>query len=475
MAGSTTRRRPSHPDLEFGEPVRPAEAGAKARPGVSPQRDSWQDLFAAPAQETSENSLPSAFAEELDPLDPTEMIEGDPLAGMLEREAPSAEVPVAGIARAVEQAEAAAKEDVWGDSLSADGDLFGEVPTSKKAPTHNLGLPLEGPKRSLTPSNSDHPTGSPPSTPAAVRAPHVPPPPRMPAAEDERPTRLAPTKPGAPPSAPVPKSPRMPTLSPDLEYGDDPTTSQHAAPPPNPSIEFDFAVEAQPSPPPLPAPPPSVSRSSPTLSQPSSVARVALGKSSPGLVKPEARPATANPIAKPAPASAVGKPVARSSPVVQPNPVAKGVVSRSSPGTATPAALRPRMPAPPAAPSEPDSTGELRDRFALGDYSGALLLGDALSESQRTPEVRRILDESRVNLQQMYLSRLGALHQRPTLAITRAELKWLSLDHRAGFVLSLVDGMSTLEDILDLSNMPTLDALRILYELHTQRVIELKD
>jgi hypothetical protein len=38
-------------------------------------------------------------------------------------------------------------------------------------------------------------------------------------------------------------------------------------------------------------------------------------------------------------------------------------------------------------------------------------------------------------------------------------------------VLSHVDGNCSLEQILDVSGMPTLDTLRILYELLQQRVI----
>ncbi|MFO0678487.1 MAG: hypothetical protein U0169_18260 [Polyangiaceae bacterium] len=48
------------------------------------------------------------------------------------------------------------------------------------------------------------------------------------------------------------------------------------------------------------------------------------------------------------------------------------------------------------------------------------------------------------------------------------------LDHRAGFLLSMIDGMSDLETILDMSGMGEMDALKILYELVQQRVIAFK-
>ena len=44
----------------------------------------------------------------------------------------------------------------------------------------------------------------------------------------------------------------------------------------------------------------------------------------------------------------------------------------------------------------------------------------------------------------------------------------LSLDHRAGFIVSLVDGRTTVEDIIDMSGQPSAEVLRVLEELFTQ-------
>ena len=55
------------------------------------------------------------------------------------------------------------------------------------------------------------------------------------------------------------------------------------------------------------------------------------------------------------------------------------------------------------------------------------------------------------------------------------ELRWLSLDHRAGFLLSFVDGSMSIEEVLDVSSMPELDVLRIMFELRQQGVIEIEE
>jgi hypothetical protein len=74
----------------------------------------------------------------------------------------------------------------------------------------------------------------------------------------------------------------------------------------------------------------------------------------------------------------------------------------------------------------------------------------------------------------MYATRIGPLDRVPVVMVPRDQLRWLSIDHKAGFVLSLVDGVSTLEMIIDVSGMAELDTLRILSELAQQRIISLR-
>jgi hypothetical protein len=73
----------------------------------------------------------------------------------------------------------------------------------------------------------------------------------------------------------------------------------------------------------------------------------------------------------------------------------------------------------------------------------------------------------------MFAARIGPLDQVITVMVSPEEVQWLSLDHRAGFLLSLVDGMSTVDEILDISGMTRLDALKILHDLTEQQVVKL--
>jgi hypothetical protein len=134
------------------------------------------------------------------------------------------------------------------------------------------------------------------------------------------------------------------------------------------------------------------------------------------------------------------------------------------------------VPAVAAAPTIADPVTEMHERFSLGDYSGALVMAESmLDENPTHVEAREYADSCRSVLQQMYTARIGPLDRIPVVDIARDQLRWLSIDHRTGFILSLVDGISSLEMILDVSGMPPLDALRMLFELVQQRIISIRD
>ena len=146
-----------------------------------------------------------------------------------------------------------------------------------------------------------------------------------------------------------------------------------------------------------------------------------------------------------------------------------GDVARSGP---PPPVLMPSSPA-----SRRDAEiSEMKDRYAMGDFTGALVVAEGMLEVNADDiDAQRYARSCRDVLMQMYAARLGALTQRVRVAVPSDQIRWLSLDHRAGFVLSLIDGSSTVEELLDISGMNRLDALRILYTLFDQRVIALSE
>lgn len=122
------------------------------------------------------------------------------------------------------------------------------------------------------------------------------------------------------------------------------------------------------------------------------------------------------------------------------------------------------------APAGPNA--DMKDRYAMGDFTGALVVAEGILEADpQDPDAALCAQRCRDVLTQMYTARLGPLDQTVSVAIPTDEIRWLSLDHRAGFLLSLVDGSLTIEEILDISGMSRLDALRIMFNLLDQRVV----
>lgn len=171
------------------------------------------------------------------------------------------------------------------------------------------------------------------------------------------------------------------------------------------------------------------------------------------------------------------------------HPSLRGAASRGWNGQALEATLRPPRSITPrshaatsyefpsyasAPPANGDSLLEMRDRFAMGDFSGALAMAEeVLLRSPQQKEASSLAEKCRDVLFDMYSSRLSNLDEPPRLLMTADQLKWLSLDHRAGFLLSMVDGISSIEEILDVSGMSRLDSMRILCELLDRKVIAL--
>ena len=131
-------------------------------------------------------------------------------------------------------------------------------------------------------------------------------------------------------------------------------------------------------------------------------------------------------------------------------------------------------PATTAPANEDPALTEMKDRYAMGDFTGALVIAESILESNPEDlDAPRYAQSCRDVLTQMYSARLGSLDQVVRVAVPSDQIRWLTLDHRAGFLLSLIDGGSTVDQILDISGMTRLDALRIMYQLLDQRVISL--
>ncbi len=113
-----------------------------------------------------------------------------------------------------------------------------------------------------------------------------------------------------------------------------------------------------------------------------------------------------------------------------------------------------------------DLMGEMEELYALDDLTGALRYAELiLGREPDNSQAKRCAENCRKRLLGLYSSKIGNLGAVPVPALGDAELRWLGLDHRSGFLLSRVDGVSTVEEVLDVCGMPRLEALKTLVDL----------
>jgi hypothetical protein len=122
--------------------------------------------------------------------------------------------------------------------------------------------------------------------------------------------------------------------------------------------------------------------------------------------------------------------------------------------------------------SPADLLSDARDRMSLHDFQGVLDFVQQIPAHQRNEEANKLFATSRANLLKMYESKIGPTDRVPKVRLSTEEVIWLNLNHRAGFILSQIDGSVTYEDLIALSGMDRLDTVRILAELITQKVIK---
>ena len=118
---------------------------------------------------------------------------------------------------------------------------------------------------------------------------------------------------------------------------------------------------------------------------------------------------------------------------------------------------------------------QMHDHYLTGDYTGALGFAELiLAEEPDHPAAGRHAARCRSVLTDMLLARLGPTDQRVARLMSGAELRWVTLDREAEQLIALADAAPSLEEWLERSGLPRLEALKRLSQLVEQRVLVLR-
>ncbi len=95
----------------------------------------------------------------------------------------------------------------------------------------------------------------------------------------------------------------------------------------------------------------------------------------------------------------------------------------------------------------------------------------ALSEDPNSALAQKLIQRHRETIQNTFQAFLGDLDRAPILARPLQELAKAPINPRAAFLLSRIDGTLTLDEILDVSGMPRLEAYRYLCQLFLRGIL----
>lgn len=108
----------------------------------------------------------------------------------------------------------------------------------------------------------------------------------------------------------------------------------------------------------------------------------------------------------------------------------------------------------------------------ITDFEKAVTAVDlALSEDPTSPLAQKLIHRNRDTIMTVFQNFLGDLERQPQLARPLHELASAPISPRAAFLLSRIDGQLTLDEILDVSGMPRMEAYRHLCQLFLRGIL----
>jgi hypothetical protein len=96
-----------------------------------------------------------------------------------------------------------------------------------------------------------------------------------------------------------------------------------------------------------------------------------------------------------------------------------------------------------------------------------------LGEQSGSPGVDGIVDSTRGLFERAFRACIGDMKCAPIRAIPSEQLAAHGFDHRAAFLMSRMDGMVTVGDLLDIAGMPRFEALRLMAALRRAQAVDM--
>lgn len=128
-----------------------------------------------------------------------------------------------------------------------------------------------------------------------------------------------------------------------------------------------------------------------------------------------------------------------------------------------------------ASPSRDPALESMEALYRTREYAAALAAAEEiLAGTPGQPSATRIAEACRHRLADLYQSHLGTGIDVPRLAVPIASLGSCGLDRWAAYLLSRLDGIVSIDELVQLSGFSRLDTLRLLYELVQRGIVAIE-
>lgn len=114
----------------------------------------------------------------------------------------------------------------------------------------------------------------------------------------------------------------------------------------------------------------------------------------------------------------------------------------------------------------------LASRGEVAEAAAAAEATIALGETAPPPGIAEVIEPARALFERVFSQHIGPLEHVPQVVVAPGDLAARNLDPRLAFLVSRIDGVCTVEDLLDMAGMPRFEALRALSNLLRDGVVD---
>lgn len=115
-----------------------------------------------------------------------------------------------------------------------------------------------------------------------------------------------------------------------------------------------------------------------------------------------------------------------------------------------------------------------RELFRAGRHTESMRICELIEKGlPANADLEDLVEQNREMLESIYIEKLGDLSVVPRVELGSGHLQDIKMDHKTAFLLTRIDGMLTLEDVMSIAGMTRLDAAKMLLDAIEQGIIVL--